>query len=372
MITERLRDGYYLVREYLNNDYLNTGKINTEQFEHFMSVQGYRTYRDDLWPDLEQSKGLERPEAKPSGVIYSLGQEMTISQFDKVYHRTRGFIFVEKAGEAEDIKELSYHGWAIVAGQGYSTRLMRKLFKNDKRPVLVLHDADISGDWIYKIFDVGSRRTKHLDLWLDNVTDLGLNEQDATLLGLPSQPEAKQYRNKKKIRFELSAFSVLKHRLGLINPVLAYTVAKITEKGFRVTPRQEEISILLKESIVVKITKVLSDFQEKLFLLSEMPFEYAIQVADSLVYPKGMAIDAHGASFSKPKRFMNLYVNLIDELKQKITEEFHKYKPVLMKEAQSSVDNSIITDVDAYERRIVDMTNAEKIIEILYGKNLNG
>ena len=79
LITERLRDTYYIVREYLNKDYLERKKINEKEFNHFMSKQGYSTYRDDLWTSIEQNRGLDRPEAKPIGVIYNLGEEIPIS-----------------------------------------------------------------------------------------------------------------------------------------------------------------------------------------------------------------------------------------------------------------------------------------------------
>ena len=359
--TERLRDGYYIVREYLSEDYLKNKKIAMKEFEHFSSNQGYSTYKDDLWVSIEKQKGLPRPEAKPLGMIYSLGQELPISKFDDVYERSRGFIFVEKAGEADDIKELSNHGWAIVAGQGFSTRLMRELLKEDKRPVLVLHDADIAGNWIFKIFDVGSRRTKHLKLWLNNVTDLGLTEQDATLLGLPSQPEAKKYKKQKKIRYELSAFSVLKHKLGLKNPVLAYTVAKMKEKGFRVTPSPEELQVLLAKKIELRVIEILSEFNEELFKLFELPYDFAKDVAKSLCYPKGTAIDAEVLTLSK----LRLDTSLIDELKQKITEEFKKVRPKLTEKAQNLVDSPVNTDEDSYERGVVDKTDAKIMIDKL-------
>jgi len=367
LITERMRDSYYITREYLNEDYLEKHKITKIEYEHFLTNQGYSTYRDDLWSDIEQKRGLDRPDAKPLGVIYSLGQEMTISQFNEVYHRVRGFIFVEKGGEAEDIKELSNHGWAVVAGQGYSTRLMRKLFKEDNRPVLVLHDADTAGNWIYKIFDIGSRRTKHLELWLNNVTDLGLNEQDAILLGLPSQPEAKRYKKQRKIRYELSAFSVVKHRWGLRNPVLAYTVAKMKEKGIRITPQPETLKALIKEDIQFKISRVLKEFQEGINRLSEMFITYAENIADELSYPEGVAVEAGGAPFKK-KQF-SFQDELFDEAKQKIQDFLNEIKPQLISEAQQSVYTPWIIDVDTYEQTIIANTDAEKILKMLSGDN---
>jgi len=367
--TERLRDGWYIVREYLNNDYLKTGKISQEDYEHFLKPASYSYYTQDLWPQLERT-GFERPDAKPLGIIYSMGDELTISQFEQVSDRARGFIFVEKAGEAEDIKSLSNHGWAVVAGQGYSTRLMRTLFKDDKRPVLVLHDADTAGDWIYKIFDVGSTRTKHLELWLENVIDLGLNEDDSTKLELPPQQEAKQYRDKRKERWELSAFTLLKKRYNLENPVLAYTIAKMKQLGIRITPTPMQLSAMLKCALRVRIEVLLGGISNRLQKMIDAIPEYAVTIAyqDEIHYPDGSAVDV---DLGTPSEKWDSYYSheshseLFDDLQKVINDELERIKPWLITESQGMVDNSTSTSVDEYEEQVIAKTNAQWMLKRL-------
>jgi hypothetical protein len=63
------RDSYYIVRDLMASE---LGKrITQEEFDWFMTDQGYSTYRDDVWTSLEQKEGLQRPEAKPQGAARS-------------------------------------------------------------------------------------------------------------------------------------------------------------------------------------------------------------------------------------------------------------------------------------------------------------
>ncbi|RLI80389.1 hypothetical protein DRP05_01025 [Archaeoglobales archaeon] len=358
--TRRIRGGYYIVGDYLAQR-LKEGRITEQEYNHFLSEQGYATYRDDLWTSLEKKYGLERPEAKPLGVIYTLGEELPIEKFDEVYYRARGFIFVEKADEAEDLSELSFHGWAIIAGQGFSTRLMRQLFKQDGRPVLALHDCDTAGEWIYRVFDMGSKRTKHLQLNLENVIDLGLHEEDAIKLGLPPRPEAKKYQKYRRERFELSALAVLKTRYGVENPVLAYTVAKMKKMGIRITPTPEELRFLLRYEIKSQIRRSIKELVDKLYEIVELPSQYQEEIAENLSYPDGEAIEVIVSELTA--QLVDL--KPIEELKTRIQQELEKIKLKLIEEAQKAVDDAKIIDEDEYERRVVDSCDANRIISAL-------
>ena len=53
------RDSYRIVRDLMASE---LGKrINQEEFDWFLTDQGYSTYRDDVWTSLEQKEGLQRP-----------------------------------------------------------------------------------------------------------------------------------------------------------------------------------------------------------------------------------------------------------------------------------------------------------------------
>lgn len=213
-------------------------EITMEDYNWFrVEKQGYATYRDDLWPRIEQEHGLARPEAKPVGVVYDHGLEHPISRLESVWPQARGFIFVEKADEARDLAKLSEYGWVVVAGQGYPTRLIRRLLKEDARPVLALHDWDQDGLGIYRALGFDTRRTRHLKIALGGrVVDLGLHEGHVRALGLPTQPSPPKYRGRP--RCELSALSVLAVRMGLENPVLAYAVAAMVARGLTLSPTE--------------------------------------------------------------------------------------------------------------------------------------
>lgn len=358
--TRRIRGSYYMVGDYLAQR-LKEGKITEQEYNHFLSKQGYATYRDDLWTSIEQKYGLERPEAKPIGVIYNLGEELPIESFEAIYYRARGFIFVEKADEAEDLKELSLHGWTIVAGQGFSTRLIRQLFKQDGRPVLALHDCDTAGEWIYRVFDMGSKRTKHLQLSLDNVIDLGLHEEDAIKLGLPPRPEAKKYQKFREERYELSALAVLKTRYGVDNPVLAYTVAKMKKMGIRVTPEPEELKILLKYKIERQVGHSIRELVDELYEIVELPSKYQEEIAEEITYPAGEAVEVNVQELSA--QFLDL--DPIEKLKEEIQKELEKVRTKLVEEAQRAIDEAEIIDEEKYEQKYVLKLTEERILDLL-------
>ncbi|MBA7609860.1 hypothetical protein ES703_17055 [subsurface metagenome] len=232
-----IRASYYIVGDLLE-PYLQEGKITREDYDWYISKQGYASYRDDIWPKLEQQEGLKRPEAKALGIVYDQGTEYPISHLINVWDQARGFIFVEKAGDAELIQELSDFGWTIVAGQGYPTRLMRQLLKQDTRDVMAMHDWDRDGLGIYRALGFTTRRTWHLDIDLGNrVIDIGLNKEDIEALDLPTRPGPKKYGGAP--RAEISALHVLTRRWGIENPVLAYAVASLLVRGYRLSPTEK-------------------------------------------------------------------------------------------------------------------------------------
>lgn len=235
LIKRSMRGGYYIVGDFLAP--LIGKKITLEDYNWFGTDQGYASYRDDIWTAIEQQHGLERPEAAAIGVVYDHGREYPISHLETVWEQARGFIFVEKADEAKDLRELSRFGWTVVAGRGYPLRLVRRLLKEDRRQVLALHDWDRDGEGIYKALGFETRRTKHLDIALgERVTDLGLTEQQVKILNLPTRPSPPKYEGKPRV--ELSGLAVLSKRLGLENPVRSFAIAAMVLRGLKLSPTE--------------------------------------------------------------------------------------------------------------------------------------
>ena len=257
---ERIREGFYDLGDILAE--LINKEITQEEYDYFTSnEQGYATYRDDLWPSLEQREHIERPEAKPYGLIYDKGRELPISKLPEVWRQARGFVFTEKVDDGDDIKVLSEYGWTVIAGgglAGFPTRQIRQLLKEDKRPVLAFHDGDKSGEGIYKALGFETRRTKHLDIALgDRVTDLGLNEEDARVLKLKSRPEPPKYGGLP--RWETSSLSVLRRRMGIKEPKLAYVVAKMLSVGVRISPTSIPKEMALRAELDWRLTKAIEN-----------------------------------------------------------------------------------------------------------------
>ncbi len=112
---------------------------------------------------------------------------------------------------------------------------------------------------MHRIFRFGSRRTRHLSLSLrDKVIDLGLTKEDVEKLNLPPQPEAPKYRKYRPMRWELSALSVLTIRYGIQNPLLSYTVAKLTNYGIKLSPLPIDKESLLKVELSLTLSTLLS------------------------------------------------------------------------------------------------------------------
>lgn len=256
--SEDIRDSWYIVAEWLTP--LIGKEITREDYDWFaVADQGYATYRDDMWPSLEQREGLERPNAKPIGIVYDRGIAEVIEHLENVWSQARGFVFVEKAGEAKRLKSLSEFGWCIAAGQGFATRLIRKLLKGDemKRPVVVVHDQDKSGLQILKALAFKTRRTRHLDIALgERIVDIGLTEEDAKKLKLRSRPEPKKYKGVP--RWELASLSVLSVRWGIKNPLLAYVVAKMRLAGIKPSPLEKSRAKLIEFELRWKLKEAIA------------------------------------------------------------------------------------------------------------------
>lgn len=260
LIKRSIRGSYYLIGDYLGP--LIGKDITIEDYTWFGTDQGYATYRDDVWTLIEQKHGLTRPEAAAIGVVYDNGIEYPISRLENVWDQARGFIFVEKADEAKDLAELSEYGWTIVAGKGYPLRLVRKLLKEDARPVLALHDWDRDGQGIYRALGFETRRTKHLDIALgERATDLGLTEEHVKALSLPTRPSPPKYKGAPRV--ELSGLAVLATRMSLANPVLSYVVACMLVKGLTISPTEEEKLEMMKRHMRWLLTEGLSGVVEK-------------------------------------------------------------------------------------------------------------
>lgn len=233
---ERMRDSYYLLREWLE-PLRASGDIKDVEFDYF--VNQYEYYRDDFWPRIEERHGITRPQTKPPTVVIENGEEYTESHIPEAWDRSRGFIFVEKSGMAEDLSLLSEHGWLIVAAQGESTRTFREAVAQDgtDRPILVVTDADFYGGSIVESIAGHSDRTEHLELWKeleDRVQEIGLTQADADALDLPSERDPTQ--SDDKWRTELNALTVLRERQNIDNPLLTYTAAKMAALDIPLAP----------------------------------------------------------------------------------------------------------------------------------------
>ena len=268
---ERMRDSYYLIREWLE-PLRASGEITDDEFDYF--VEQYEYYRDDFWPRIERNNGIRRPMTKPPTIVIEDGNEHTESHIPEAWDRSRGFIFVEKSGMAEDLSPLSHHGWLIVAAQGESTRTFREAVANDDtdRPILVVTDADFYGGSIVESIAGHSNRTEHLGLWQeleDRVQELGLTTDDAEALGLPSERDPTQ--SPDEWRTELNALAVLKEREGIDNPLLTYVAAKMAALDIPLAPKpvddpeekiRSAIHSALLDSLDDEIESIVDDVME--------------------------------------------------------------------------------------------------------------
>ena len=256
-------------------------EITQEEYDWYNSKQGSATLRDDVWTDMEQKHGLTRPKAWTYGVVFDDGKEHPLNELRRkmelgltyIWDQARGFIFVEKGGVASKLKPLSKYGWTIFACKGYPERLLRKLLKEEKkeRPVLVLHDWDQDGKKILDSMRFKTRRTKHLNIALEQrVTELGLTEDDVRKLKLPTRPSPPKYLGIPRV--EISALAVLKKRMELENPILTFVACKMLAMDITLSPLEVDKKELLKRhlrwaltnGLATVVREVIEEFIEEL------------------------------------------------------------------------------------------------------------
>ncbi|KXA94166.1 hypothetical protein AKJ36_03365, partial [candidate division MSBL1 archaeon SCGC-AAA259I07] len=71
---ERMRDGFYLLREWLES-LRNEGKINNTEFDYF--AENYEYYSQDKWPEWEEKHNIRRPKTKPPTTVIDRGKKFT-------------------------------------------------------------------------------------------------------------------------------------------------------------------------------------------------------------------------------------------------------------------------------------------------------
>jgi len=233
-----MRNGYYHLLTFVAEMFDNK-EINENQLYYWNQEEAYNFLTQDKWSQWEKKHEWKRPKAKDPTTAYYRNELLDLTLPDRELvsklKRSRGFIFMEKAGFLKDLKIISRHGWCILAGQGFSSRELRETIMRNfpDRLIIVLHDFDIAGGMIHDVFIEGSKRTKHLDLTFENVLDLGLREIDTEELNLPRAPEAKRVREKNPDawRVELNALTILSRTKNIKNPLLWYVAKRMYEEG---------------------------------------------------------------------------------------------------------------------------------------------
>lgn len=262
-----LRDSQYIVRDILSKDYLPAGRITQKMFDLFVGEdQAYVSFTQDIWTQLER-EGFQRPKPKPLGIFYWMQESYTIEKISAIIPQLRGFIYVEKEGIAEKLKELSDYGWGVVASQGQATREIRELIKGTNKPCLIIHDFDPDGEIISEAIINKTRRTTHLDIANNNAVDFLLNEEQTDFLlenyNVATQPLPNKWRGKwkKDYRIELSAFVIIKESE---NPVLDFVKAEMKRLGFPLSLLPLPNKDLFKEKVGEEIKWQIEYIVEKL------------------------------------------------------------------------------------------------------------
>lgn len=326
---EFIRDVYYMIGDRLG--LLIGTEITQADYDWYNTKQGYATLRDDVWPLMEQQHGLKRPKAWPAGIVIDHGKEKSLSALLEdmergktyIWDQARGFIFVEKGGVAKKLAVLSEYGWTICAGKGYPERLMRRLLKEEekKRPVLVLHDWDRDGEGIYRALGFETRRTKHLKIALkERVVELGLTEEDVKRLNLPTRPSPPKYKGKPRV--EISALSVLKVRMDIEEPILAYVVAKMVANGYVLSPTEVGKLEMLARHLRWVLTEGLADVVHEVVKTYMEELEGTEVVEGTAV--EGVLTDAKIISGDIDEALRETAENLVENLKWRNEGEFHR------------------------------------------------
>ena len=91
--------------------------------------------------------------------------------------------------------------------------------------------------------------------------DLGLTKEVVDRLNLPTRPSPPKYKGRPRV--EISGLAVLKTRMGIENPTLAYTVAAMITKGLKLSPTEVDKIEMMKRHMRWLLTDGLGDIVEK-------------------------------------------------------------------------------------------------------------
>jgi len=232
-----IRELYYMARS------LTAKKGYHEAYEWLRTIEAYNYFTQDILNRLEAWGVIKsKPPAKPVGFYIREGVMHFIADLIRErIDKFKGIIYVEKESVAKSLSPLSELGYIIMAGQGFPTRLMRELAKKGK--LFVLHDADKSGNDIYRVFSEGAKRLRRISeeyamQWVvRHAKDLGLSYSDAERLNLDPEPEVPKYRDRYKRRYELQALVKLKYSHNIKNPYVAYVAYKLEKLGEDLRPK---------------------------------------------------------------------------------------------------------------------------------------
>jgi 5S rRNA maturation endonuclease (ribonuclease M5) len=286
-----MRNSYYHIREILSRK-LKLNEINDFQYNYFLKKETYEYYVSDKWTAWEKKHKIERPQAKDVTIAYyeyNTKSLAYIDDFEFDFSRFQGFIFIEKSGLVQYLKPLTKHGWVLLAGEGFATREVRELIskKYPKKPILILHDWDKSGEDIHSVFEKGSKRTEHLELNFGNITDLGLREKDVIELNLPMEPESLKYRDKHPERTELDSLTVLYSRLGIENPTLWFVVKRMKEEGIPLSKEEWSSHIELETEIAFQLLEKITSIIRPL-IHEQVSKTKEIQVIESILQDESL------------------------------------------------------------------------------------
>jgi len=274
-----LREAYYYVRGL-------AGKMGLEDvYRKLQSESGYNYFSQDLLDRLEAWGIIKsKPPAKPVGFYIKEGVLKFIAEIiHEEIDKYKGIIFVEKESVAKKLSPLSELGYIIMAGQGFPTRLMREVAKQGK--LFVLHDADKSGNDIYRVFAEGAKRLKRISedyalRWVvKHAKNIGLFYDDAVKLGLDPEPEAEKHMKKGyNKRYELQSLVKLQIQHNIENPYVAYAAFKLEQLGEDLRPRildpvemySRRVAIAISIAITSHLSKIVHKHAEEIIKIVQL------------------------------------------------------------------------------------------------------
>ena len=322
----------------------------------------YDNITQEFLVKLEARGLIKRIPAKPidflvdeSGKLESLKAKITdiMINIDKY----KGLVYVEKAGIAEQLKDLTKLGFIVVTGQGFPTVFFRRFAQYHK--LYILHDADKSGQDIERCIVQGSEHIKKIDksyalkFIVENAVGLGLTKEDAEKLGLPSIPESESRRKQGYlIRYELEALTALEIE-GIPNPYLAYTLAKLKMIGVDLRPVLPDEREALRSSISWIIKRS----------VSEVVDEVAEEVADEMIKKYG---NVKESDFKLRRDVLEEAARLMAERVYKsIVEEGINYEVYESDCAIMIVPGDGVRTSEEYVEKMMKETGADKIMRML-------